>query len=194
MLERIRGLSAREQYGTHSNRHIVTAVDSPESNGLNERLNQTLVNRIRCRMNEKSGNKKAWTAITQQCVDKYNDTIHGVTGFAPSYLMYGKLPDTVPLEIREQNDFQKDRKLAYVNSLRDHQRNKERLKPTGEMYDFKVGELVYIENGNKLNREKLDEIRIGPLEIVEKRSNSVYAIKVHENRTKNTRLYHIVIK
>ncbi len=65
--------------------HVVTAVDSPESNGLNERLNQTLVNRIRCRMNEKPGNKKAWTTIAQQCVDEYNDTIHSVTGFAPSF-------------------------------------------------------------------------------------------------------------
>lgn len=30
---------------------IFTAVDCPESNGLNERLNQTLINRIRCKIN-----------------------------------------------------------------------------------------------------------------------------------------------
>lgn len=30
---------------------IFTAVNSPFSNGLNERLNQTLVNKIRCRIN-----------------------------------------------------------------------------------------------------------------------------------------------
>lgn len=40
--------------------HIVTAVDSPESNGLNERLNQTLVNQIRCKINKnKKNNKKS---------------------------------------------------------------------------------------------------------------------------------------
>ena len=169
--------------------HIVTAVDSAESNGLNERLDQTLINRIRCRMNERK-EKRAWAAIAQKCVEEYNDTPHSVTRFAPSYLMYGKMPDTVPMEIREQNDFYKDRKLAFVNSIRDHERNKERLKPKNEIYEFEVGELVYIENGNKLNRGKLDEIRIGPFEIMEKRSNSVYAVKVNENKTRNTRLYH----
>lgn len=34
-------------------RLIFTAVNAPFSNGLNERLNQTIVNRIRCKINEK---------------------------------------------------------------------------------------------------------------------------------------------
>ncbi len=170
--------------------HVITAVDSPSSNGLNERLNQTIVNRIRCRMNEKNRKKKVWTNIASQCTNEYNDTIHSVTGFAPSYLMYGKLPETVPVELRVQGDFNKDRKLAFVNSLKDHERNKERLKPKGPIHEFNVEDLVFIENGNKLNREKLDEIRIGLFKIVEKRSKSVYAIKVNENITNNTRLYH----
>lgn len=37
-----------------------TAVNVLFSNGLNERLNQTLVNKIKCRINEKR-NKTAWT-------------------------------------------------------------------------------------------------------------------------------------
>ncbi len=169
--------------------HVITAVDSPSSNGLNERLNQTLVNRIRCRMNE-DGRKKAWTNVALQCTKEYNDTIHSITGFAPSYLMYGKLPENVPIELREQGDFAKDRKLAFVNSLKSHEKNKERLKPNGEIYNFKIGDLVFIENGNKLNREKLDEIRIGPFEIVEVRSKSVYSVKINNNKMGNTRLYH----
>lgn len=32
---------------------VFTAVNAPFSNGLNERLNQTLVNKIRCKKNEK---------------------------------------------------------------------------------------------------------------------------------------------
>lgn len=35
---------------------VFTAVNSPFSNGLNERLNQTLVNKIRCSINEKKKN------------------------------------------------------------------------------------------------------------------------------------------
>lgn len=44
------------------------------------------------------------------------------------------------------------------------------------MYDFKIGDLVYIENSNKLNREKLDLIRIGPFPITEKISESQYLL------------------
>jgi len=33
-------------------RMVFTAVDAQFSNGLNERLNQTLVNKTRCRINE----------------------------------------------------------------------------------------------------------------------------------------------
>lgn len=36
---------------------IFTAVDAPFSNGLNERLNQTLVNKIRCTINENGKNE-----------------------------------------------------------------------------------------------------------------------------------------
>lgn len=35
---------------------IFTAVNTPFSNGLNERLNQTIVNKIRCKINK--NNKK----------------------------------------------------------------------------------------------------------------------------------------
>lgn len=62
---------------------IFTAADCPFSNGLNERLNQTLINRIRCKINENK-KKVAWTTIAHKCVQRYNDTNHSVTGFALS--------------------------------------------------------------------------------------------------------------
>jgi len=46
---------------------VFTCVDCPQSNGLNERLNQTLVNRIRCKFN--SGDKRAWSVIADECVN-----------------------------------------------------------------------------------------------------------------------------
>ena len=44
-----------------------TAVDAPFSNRLNERLNQTLINRIRCMLNN-NNKKKAWPKIAEECV------------------------------------------------------------------------------------------------------------------------------
>ena len=47
----------KEFLDKHNVKLIFTAVNTPFSNGLNERLIQTLVNKIRCKMNEK-GEKK----------------------------------------------------------------------------------------------------------------------------------------
>lgn len=68
---------------------IFTTVNAPFSNGLNERLNQTLVNKIRCAINEEN-KKYAWTNIAHNCVQRYNETEHTVTGFSPKYLLLGE--------------------------------------------------------------------------------------------------------
>lgn len=43
---------------------VFTAVNAPFSNGLNERLNQTLVNKIRCKINEKEKKKPGQQLLT----------------------------------------------------------------------------------------------------------------------------------
>ncbi len=173
--------------------HIFTAVNSPFSNGLNDRLNQTIVNRIRCRMNENKNNKKkAWSTVARQCITEYNDTVHSVTGFSPSYLMHGKQVAVVPPELVETRDFVKDLNSAFQNSQRYHYQNKLRYDRHHSNILLQVGDYVYIENGNKLNREKLDAVRIGPFQIVKKISNTIYLIRIHnDNRLGNSRLYHV---
>lgn len=76
---------------------IYTAVDNASSNGLSERLNQTLDNRIRCKMN--GGDRRAWTVIAQECVEEYNNTPHTVTKFPPNYLMSGQMRKLLPPEL-----------------------------------------------------------------------------------------------
>lgn len=96
------GINSTEFKYYLDNKHITmvfTAVNSPFSNGLNERLNQTLVNKIRCKMNEKKEKNIAWTTIAQECVNIYNETIHSITGFTPKYLMYGIDTTIVPSEL-----------------------------------------------------------------------------------------------
>lgn len=44
------------------------------------------------------------------------------------------------------------------------------------IHNFKTGDMVYVENGHKLNRRKLDELRIGPFKIEKKLSQSIYKI------------------
>ena len=155
--------------------HIITAVDSAFSNGLNERTGQTLVNRIRCKYNQKR-KEIAWCSIAATCVEEYNNTIHSSTGFSPNYLMNGIRCSIVPEEFLEPSDLLNDRRIAYERSKKVHERNKiyyDRNKIEGS---FEIGDEIYVENGNKLNRKKLDEIRIGPFPIIKKLSNSVFEV------------------
>lgn len=162
---------------------VFTCINHPESNGLNERLNQTLVNRLRCKIND--GNPKAWSVLAQQCVDEYNDTIHSSTGFAPSYLLLGKMSIISPLQNENQTSLEEDRKIAFNNSMRSFQVNKNRIDKNRRQFTFNVGDLVYIENGNKLNRNKLDSVRIGPYKIVRQISPSFYEVACGKNKSSN---------
>lgn len=194
------GILLTDQYGAFSSQefedycnaagisHIFTAVDSAFSNGLNERGGQTLVNRIRCRYNE-NNQKGAWSVIAKKCIDDYNSTIHSVTGFSPKYLMYG-VPENITLQtLLEVPDLIADREKAFQNSIKSHNDNKRRYDRGRNFSTFKVGEKVYVENGNRLNRGKLDEIRSGPFPIIRKLSDVVYEIDVGY-KTSSKRLFH----
>jgi len=50
--------------------------------------------------------------------------------------------------------------------------------------------MVYVENGNKLNRKKLDELNIGPYKITEKISDSIYKLNTG-HRKKESNFFHI---
>lgn len=172
---------------------IFTAVNAPFSNGLNERLNQTLVNKIRCRINECRRKKKAWTTIAHECVEKYNQTNHSVTGYAPCYLLYGTDVTILPNELRQECihwNWIRDKERALNNTLKSHNYNKMRYDRKRQNREFRVGDMVYVENGNKLNRKKLDELRIGPYEIVGKKSNTIYEVDTGHRKTESN-LFHI---
>lgn len=174
-------------------KQIFTAIDAPFSNGLNERLNQTLTNKIRCKLNEKE-NKSAWSKIAEKCVQKYNETNHTVTGFSPKYLLSGEPTDLLPLELKEKlkytHDLQQDRKIALLRTKKNHDYNKSIYDKNRIQHTFKEGDLVYVSNGNKLNKRKMDEIRIGPFKIIEKVSNSIYKLDTGYKK-KSLGLYHI---
>ena len=60
LADRYRAMKSKEiqKYAREKNiKLIFTLTDCPSSNGLNERVNQTLVNRIRCKINSKKKKK-----------------------------------------------------------------------------------------------------------------------------------------
>jgi transposase InsO family protein len=187
------GLSSDEfrSYCSQSGiRHVFTAVDSAFSNGLNERLNQTLVNRIRCvKHDESTSPRKSWTALAHECVKQYNDSPHTVTRFAPSYLLLGKHVHIIPETISNPSDINLDRKIAFENTLRYHNYNKAIYDKCKCDVNFTVGDTVFVDNGSKLNRNKLDNVRISPFPISRKVSNNVFEVIVN-NGPLGKRLYH----
>jgi len=106
--------------------------------------------------------------------------------------MYAKELEIVPPELKLPGDLANDRKTAFLNSLRNHEENRLRINKRKDLeYVFKVGEMVYIDNGNKLNREKLDEIRSGPFPIVRKISSSIFVVDTGSKKNADQNIYHI---
>jgi len=171
---------------------VFTAINAPFSSGINERFNQTLVNKIRCKINEEK-NKVAWTTIAHECVNIDNDTEHSVTGFAPRYLLDGTDVTILPSELKKKRkteiDWKKDRKIALENTVKSHDYNKKIFDKNRKYFEFNVGDMVYVENGNKLNRKKMDELKIGPYEIMEKISNSIYRINTDHKKSESNQFH-----
>lgn len=156
--------------------HVFTSVDNASSNGLNERVGQSVTNRLRCKVNTKKNEKKSWSTLAEDCVREYNDSVHASTGFTPNYLMNGIQPELIPKILAEKHDFLSDRKKAFENSQKAHEQNKKRYDLGRKDVEFEVGDEVYVSSGNKLNRDKLDEIRVGPFVVQEKLSKTVYRL------------------
>lgn len=144
------------------------------------------------KINEKP-NTTAWTTIAHNCVDRYNNTEHTITSFAPRYLLDGTDLSFVPNELKlgkEADDWIRDRKIAVERTIKSHEYNKRIIDKNRTNHNFKTGDMVYVENGHKLNRRKLDELRIGPFKIEGKLSQSIYKINTGHKKMESN-LFHI---
>ena len=89
-------------------------------------------------------------------------TPHSVTKYAPSYLLTGIPSVSVPSSLVSPHDYEADKITALENTMRYHEYNKKMYDHNKLEPDFKVGDFIYVSDGNKLNRGKLDPLRIGP--------------------------------
>jgi hypothetical protein len=106
--------------------------------------------------------------------------------------MNGIVPDFIPLGFFEIPDLTADRETAFQNSIKAHSENKARFdRKRHPSTSFETGDRVFVENGKKLNRHKIDEIRIGPYPIVRKLSDTVYELNVGKESNAKLKLYHV---
>lgn len=167
---------------------IFTAVDCPFSNGQNERTNQTLVNSVRCKISE--NRHRPWSTIAEQCIDNYNNTVHSTTKFTPSYLLNGIDNSFSPPELNKNNleNLKETREQAFLNSKKVNDQNKNYYDKNRKPITHEEGDLVYIQNSSRLNRNKLDPIRVGPFKIKKKISNLLYIID--SGKRKESNIFH----
>ncbi|GFX27864.1 retrovirus-related Pol polyprotein from transposon 17.6 [Trichonephila clavipes] len=158
---------------------LLTSANRPQCNGKNERVNQTLVAKLRCKVN--STTKTPWTKLLEQVTYEYNNSPHDVTGFPPAYLMFGTLPYDSPLPNQVKLNYppiQQARQITgnRTHTIKHHKINKQRYDKHYVDAKFKVGDLVLYQNFSYPNSSKLQSPYNGPFKVVRKLSNVTYEI------------------
>ncbi|UYV74019.1 hypothetical protein LAZ67_11001859 [Cordylochernes scorpioides] len=72
---------------THNIKHTYTTPYHPQCNGLCEKVNGTLMTRLRSALHDNP--KVKWSTLLLKVVKHYNNTPHDITGFTPSFLLFG---------------------------------------------------------------------------------------------------------
>ncbi len=85
---------------------------------------------------------------------------------------------------------QKDRETAFQNSLKNHEHNCKRYNRNRKPIHFKIGQFVYVNLGNSLNRNKLDEIYIGSFKITRQISNVLFEVDSGYQKIESN-IYHV---
>ena len=158
----IKGKEFRSFLKSRSIEVIYTSTDHASSNGMVERLHQTLTERMRCKRLENA--QRAWTMQVQECVDEYNGSIHTVTKFTPKYLMLG-IDDE---DLFSGESLETAREKAVENSKVSHSTRARYFDVHRRDPDFKVGDKIYVRSKNEKNRKLLDPPFEGPFVVTKK--------------------------
>ncbi|UYV83071.1 hypothetical protein LAZ67_22002086 [Cordylochernes scorpioides] len=176
------------KFATYQISFLGYEISRPQCNGLNQRLNQTIITRLRCKFNNLKGKSIPWTKLLDSVLNEYNNTPHSITGYTPTYLLYGKLPYDPPLKESEfYPPIDTARTNAYNNTLKFHQINKIRYDQHYQPSTFKVGDKVWLQTFYHPDNRKLMPPMSGPFTILKQISPVNYEIdKPQSNLGKTT--------
>ena len=193
-----------------------TIAYHPESDGLVERLNKTLIAMLRSCVDE---NQKNWDMLLPKILLGYRSSVQTTTGYSPFSLIYGReamLPvdivfggskerfDTKDGYVNKQRDyidkaFEKVRKNTKMEQRRQKYYYDRKVHPHNQRSKYNVGDWVrvYIPQTKKGHVKKLKRCYKGPYRVVKVISEAVYRVQkvngrkrmvVHYNRLKDANL------
>ena len=171
----------------------------PQSDGLVERLNRTILSMLATTIKDHG---EEWEDHLAKVCFAYNTSIHKSTGFTPFYLMYGRQA-RIPIDLIYSTPEPSDQSQGeYARNLRQslekaYSTARERLQTAAQRqktnYDkcihgepFTVGDLVYLHNPvvPKGKCRKLHCPWTGPFSVIKRISDNVYHIQDTNNKRK----------
>jgi len=167
-------------------KHVQIATGSPQANGQVKRVNRTLIPMI-VKLSDNSAGKY-WYKVIAEAEYALNNSVHKVTGEAPSRLLFGvkrgKLTDNLREYLQdgeepEPCDIDKIRERASDRILRSQTYNKEYAdNKRKEAHQYSIGDLVSIKNFDSTigASQKLIPVFKGTYKIAEKLDNDRYVI------------------
>ncbi|UYV79055.1 K02A2.6-like, partial [Cordylochernes scorpioides] len=180
-------------------KHCFTTSYHPQTNGLTERLNRTLINIV----------AKNWDEILPFITHAYNTTIQETTGYSPFFLMFGREPTSLLDDRNISVDIDKDdydeyikhhldkinrtRKLVINNTIKTQERMKKNYDKKHMERSYEPGELVAVWTPiRKIGKcEKLLRKYFGPYRILKKLSNVNYLIEPKDNPGQDPLIVHV---
>lgn len=169
---------------------MMVPSDSASANGMIERPNQTIVNKIRCLYNANE-REQPWEFYADRVVKMYNHTPHTVTKFSPAFLLKGEIRSTAVIQ-NPLPSIEEARELAYERSMASNARNAFYYNKNRKVYDIQKDDKVYFKIVGDTNRDKLDPIYVGPARVTDKLSENVLKLyfkgQLFEAHIKNVRV------
>ncbi|UYV77016.1 hypothetical protein LAZ67_14002895 [Cordylochernes scorpioides] len=159
---------------THGIQPLLTTSNSPQANGLIERLNATITGKLRLAYLENS--KASGTQLVKRITQTYNNTPHSVTNFPPTYLMFNVVSPDLRTHLNPYPEITRARKIARSRTQNKHKKDKETFDKQHRTPHFEVNDLVLVKNYRHPNTGKLAPYFTGPYTIIEIISPNVVRI------------------
>ncbi|KAL1246716.1 hypothetical protein QQF64_034355 [Cirrhinus molitorella] len=144
-----------------------TTAYHPMGNGQVERFNRTLGNMIRALPPR---TKQDWPQMLQTLTFAYNSTTHESTGFAPFFLMFGRIP-RLPVDLMFQS-------VDRDNNFADYDQ------------DIEEGDYVLLANKGERGRRKLADKWDSTLHVVVSVDTRCHTYRVRNTRTHQEKVVH----